>query len=148
MMKFSTYAAAIAAAICLSTAALGETQQPTRDSALYEQLGGKTGIRKFTHRFLEIVLADDRIKSKFDDANIDRLEGLLAEQFCDLSGGPCQYSGKDMHAAHKGMGINTAEFNALAEDLQIAMSEAGISSRASNRLISKLAPMYHDVVTK
>ena len=147
-MKRLVYAALVCASLSLAGGARAQTPPPARSAELYEQLGQKEGIRHFTHRFLSIVLADERIKGKFEDANIDRLEGLLAEQFCDLSGGPCQYSGRDMGTAHRGMDINTAQFNALAEDLQIAMEEAGIRTAASNQLIAELAPMYHQVVTK
>ncbi len=133
--------------LCLGNAAFAQNA-PAPTSELYLALGEKAGIQHFTHDFLIIVLQDDRIKDKFDDANIDRLEGLLAEQFCDLAGGPCHYSGKDMHTAHANRGITTAQFNALAEDLQIAMENNHISSRASNQLVAKLAPMYTDVVSK
>ncbi len=143
-----THVLCLSSALTLAGLGQAQTPSPTHDDALYQSLGAKAGIRKFTHRFLTIVLADPRIQSKFEDADIERLEGLLAEQFCDLSGGPCRYSGKDMKSAHRDKGINTAQFNALAEDLQVAMEEAGVSSAASNQLVAKLAPMYKDVVTK
>ena len=38
------------------------------------------------------------------------------------------------------------DFNALAEDLIIAMERAGIPNRARNQLINKLAPMQRDIV--
>lgn len=135
-------------ALLLGTAGTVAFASDAPSEGLYADLGGQAGIQKFTHDFLVIVLADDRIKDKFADANIERLEGLLAEQFCDLSGGPCHYSGKDMKTAHKGRNITMAQFNALAEDLQISMERDGVSSQASNRLIAKLAPMFGQVVTK
>ena len=119
-----------------------------RTSDLYVALGQKAGIQHFTRDFIVIVLADDRIKSQFDDTDMDRLTGLIAEQLCDLAGGPCEYSGKDMKSAHAGRKISTMQFNALAEDLQIAMENDGVSSSASNQLIAKLAPMYGQVTEK
>lgn len=148
MKKFSTFAAACIAAITLLTSSLSFAQTPSAGDALYQQLGGKAGISKIVDDFLPIVLADARIKDAFKDADIERLGMLLTEQFCDLSGGPCKYSGKDMKSAHKDMAITNAHFNALAEDLQMAMEKNNIPSRAQNKLIAKLAPMQRTVVTK
>ena len=97
---------------------------------------------------MPLLLADNRIKDTFKDADMDRLGNLLAEQFCQLTGGECKYSGKDMREAHKDMQLNNAQFNALAEDLQFAMEKNGISSAAQNKLIAKLAPMQRTVVTR
>ena len=58
------------------------------------------------------------------------------------------YSGKDMKAAHEKMGLRNMDFNALAEDLQTAMEKNGVASRAQNKLLAKLAPMEHQIVTK
>ncbi len=123
-------------------------QTEATSSALFQQFGGKDGIDKIVADFLPILLADNRIKDTFKDADMDRLGNLLAEQFCHLTGGPCTYSGKDMREAHKDMQLNNAQFNALAEDLQFAMEKNGISSAAQNKLIAKLAPMQRTVVTR
>jgi hemoglobin len=118
------------------------------DDSLFQQLGGKRGIEKFTADFVQIIAADPRIERFFKDTDLQRLELLLAEQFCDLSGGPCKYKGRGMRQAHAGMGVNTAHFNALAEGLQIAMEKNGVPNRAAARLIALLAPMHGDVVAK
>lgn len=39
----------------------------------------------------------------------------------------------------------TAQFNALAEDLQFAMDSANVPFRAQNKLLAKLAPMLKDM---
>ena len=146
MAAISTVALSLAA-FSLPAHAEGDTMM-SQDASLYHGLGEKAGIRKFTHTFVGIIVADERIKDKFADADMDRLEGLLSDQFCELSGGPCKYAGRDMKTTHKNMGIMTAQFNALAEDLQIAMEQAGVSTFYSNQLVGKLAPMYHVIVTK
>lgn len=120
----------------------------TADDADYQTFGAKPGLTKIVDDFVDIVLADKRIQNHFDDSDIPRLKELLVEQFCSLTGGPCKYTGRDMKSVHKNMEVNNAQFNALAEDLQIAMEKAGISSLAQNRLIAKLAPMQKDIVTK
>lgn len=125
-----------------------QAQSVPLSDPLFQQFGGKAGIDRIVSDFLPILLADDRIKDTFKDADMDRLGNLLAEQFCQLTGGSCTYSGKDMREAHKDMHLSNAQFNALAEDLQFAMDKNGVSSSAQNKLIAKLAPMQRTVVTR
>jgi len=118
------------------------------DDSLYLALGGKPQIQAFTEVFVDLLVADDRIKAKFEDANIPRLKRLLTEQFCALSGGPEPYTGRDMGDAHAKLALTNGDFNALVEDLQTAMDRADISFTVQNRLLALLAPMQRDVVTR
>jgi hemoglobin len=115
-------------------------------ASLFESMGGEPKLRMAVERFTDVVLADSRINFTFGDTDIDKFKQLLYEQLCNLSGGPCKYSGRDMRTAHQKLGINNAEFNALAEDLYIGMGQAGIPYRLQNKLMAKLAPMQHDIV--
>ena len=73
---------------------------------------------------------------------------MLTDQFCDVLGGGCKYSGKSMKQVHRGMKVTTDAFNALAEDLQDAMTAANVPTYQQNKLIARLAPMHRDVVEK
>ena len=53
-----------------------------------------------------------------------------------------------MAAAHQGLDLSRAKFNAVAEDLQTAMRQIGIPYWTQNRLMALLAPMQRDIVTK
>ncbi len=137
---------ACSALLLLSSAALA--QAPAVDDATYQGLGGKPGIKKIVDTLIPLVLADPRIKDSFTDIDMKNLAMRLEEQFCELSGGPCKYRGKDMVEIHDGLNITRAQFNALAEDLQIAMERVGVPTRFQNKLVAKLAPMERGIVTK
>jgi len=119
-----------------------------RDDSLYRDLGGQAGIARIIDYAIELYVIDPRTKDQFDNINFDWLKPRLAQQFCELSGGPCKYKGRDMKSSHVGMHISTAEFNAFVEDLQLAMDKAGVPFWTQNRLLAIFAPMYHDVVTR
>jgi hemoglobin len=121
---------------------------PSQQVSFYQELGGKPGIKNIVSTLIPIVLADPRIKESFTDIDMKNLALRLEEQFCELSGGPCKYKGKDMVTIHDGLNITNAQFNALAEDLQMAMDRVGIAPAAQNRLVAKLAPMQREIVTK
>jgi hemoglobin len=118
------------------------------DKTLYEAMGGEAVLRSAVAHFADNVVADDRINFTFAEANMDKFRQLLFEQFCNLSGGPCQYTGRDMRSSHVKLHINNAEFNALAEDLYIGLGQAGVPYRLQNKLMALLAPMQHEIVTK
>ena len=118
------------------------------DDSLYRDLGGREGISRIVDRLSDLYLTDDRIRLVFDNLNIERLKGMLTDQFCVLAGGPCTYKGRAMKEVHKGLHITNAEFNALVEDLEIAMDRENVGFGTQARLLAILAPMQHDVVTR
>lgn len=145
----------------LLAAPLAMAQTPYTDDATYVGLGGKEGIRKIVDSFIPLVLADPRIKDSFADFDMKQVGARLQEQFCEFAGGPCKYTGKyrdktmdgvgtvrDMASVHQDLQITNAMFNALTEDLQIAMEQNHVPNRVANKLIAKLAPMQRAIVTK
>jgi hemoglobin len=140
-------ALAIIAAIIVGVVILGSEGWATDDS-LYRDFGGKDGLVKIVDAATDQWLADPRIKDTFDDINLDRFKGRLVDQLCELSGGPCHYTGRDMYHSHKGLYLDRAEFNALVEGLQNAMDQSDIPFRTQNRLLALLAPMERDIVTR
>ena len=53
-----------------------------------------------------------------------------------------------MKQAHAGMGISTADFNALVEDLVKALDKLKVGEKEKNELLSVLGPMKGDIVEK
>jgi hemoglobin len=135
-----------AAAFLLAAAALAPAH--AADDAIFQGLGGKPGIKNIVATFVPLVLADARIKDTFSDSDMKHIAMRLEEQFCALAGGPCVYGGEPMKETHGGLKITNAQFNALAEDLQVAMEKNGVATSVQNKLVAKLAPMQREIVTK
>lgn len=143
MVRFALVCAALAASAAASVA----VAQAPNESAL-TPYGGYSGLGKITHDFVERLQKNPRISRFFKDADTERLEAMLTDQFCDLLGGGCKYAGKSMKEVHTSMKVSTADFNALAEDLQDALTAGMVPTYQQNKLIAKLAPMHRDVVEK
>lgn len=135
----------IALSACATPAPTTETLA-AEDDSLFVLLGGESGVRLLADEFVFRVISDVRIAHHFKDTDLDRFEEKLAEQFCVLAGGPCTYTGDSMQQVHKGLEISKADFNALVEDLQLAMENLKIPQSAQNRLLAKLAPMRSVVI--
>ena len=135
---------------CLSLLSMASAVAQTAgvDDAVFQGLGGKAGIQKIVDTFIPLIKADPRISESFRDSDMKNVSMRLGQQICELSGGPCKYEGKDMVEVHDGLNITNAQFNALAEDLQLAMERNHVPSRIQNKLIAKLAPMQRGIVTK
>lgn len=121
---------------------------PRAEAALFDDVGGQPGIDRIVADATARFLADPRVGKTFEDTNMDRFKKMLSAQLCQLTGGPCEYRGHDMATAHRGLAVNQAMFNALAEDLQDAMAATGVSYHTQNRVLALLAPMQRDVVSR
>jgi hemoglobin len=141
-MKINT----LAGGALLGLAALAPAH--AADDSTYQGLGGQQGIKNIVATLVTLIKADVRIKESFSDSDMKHVAMRLEEQFCVLSGGPCKYEGEPMKESLGGLKVTNAQFNALAEDLQVAMERHGVASAVQNRLVAKLAPMQRDIVTK
>lgn len=122
--------------------------EPVDNPDIFAAFHGQAGIDRIVDDLVDRVTVDPRIEEIFRASDLVRLRRTLKEQFCYLLDGPCDYTGRDMAAAHKDQGITTREFNALVESLQFAMDTEGVPFAMQNKLIAKLAPMKRDVVTR
>lgn len=121
---------------------------PFSGTAMADAFGGQEGIRRVANRTVELSEADPRIAAILVSHDMVRLKRTLFEQFCYILNAGCDYSGRDMAASHKDMGVRMRDMNALVENLQAAMREENIAFAAQNRFLSKLAPMSTDVIER
>ena len=133
------------AAALLSLASLAQAQ--TAPAPLYQALGEKPGITALASDFVDRMKANPRIGKMFDDIKPAYLKEQLADQFCELSGGPCKYEGEEMKKSHEKLGIDKAQFNLVVEILQAAMDARAIPYSMQNQLLAKLAPMHREIIT-
>ena len=115
-------------------------------ATLFDEIGGEPKMKAAVDELVKIMLDDDRINFVFAETDLDKFKGLLYAQLCQLSGGPCTYTGRDMYTSHQKLKVKNAQFNALTEDLYVALKLVGVRYRTQNKLIALLAPMQHDIV--
>ena len=124
-----------------------------KEKSLYERLGKKKAITAVVDEFVARCAGDNRINKFFaataaDPARLKKFKGNLVDQICEASGGPCKYKGKDMKAAHMGMGVSGADFTALVEDLSGALDKFKVGAHEKDQLLGALAPMKTQIVEK
>ncbi len=131
----------------LMAAGATNAQMAPADVGLYRALGEKPGLVQLVDDLMVRIEADSRLAAHFKDANKQRVKEQLVDQFCQVSGGPCEYKGVDMKSSHANLEIRKGDFNALVEVLQDSMEARQIPFTAQNRLLAQLAHMHRDVIT-
>jgi hemoglobin len=136
------------AALILTACASAAPDTPSAPT-LYQRLGGREAIKLVVDDFVANLAADPRVNQRFkslDAGRIAKLQTNLADQICDATGGPCAYLGKDMKAAHAGMGITEAEWNATVEDLVKSLNKFKVGEKEQQELLATLGGMKKDIV--
>lgn len=139
----------LAIAACLScTLLLGACMQPPKEASLYERLGGKPAISAVVDQFVANNAADNRINRRFAKTDIPKLKGHLVDQICAATGGPCQYTGRDIVTTNKGMNVTAGEFDATGQALVAALDKFNVPPTEKNQLLTAIGGMRNDIVGK
>ena len=116
---------------------------------LYKRLGGREGIKIVVDDFVSILAGDPRVNARFKDlkpADLERVKTNAADQVCEATGGPCSYLGKDMKAAHQGMKVTDAEWDATVEDLVKALDKNKVPEKEKSELLGAVSSFKNDIV--
>jgi len=117
--------------------------------SLYDRLGGEKGVAAIVDSLLQNIAGDRELKKTFAKTTGKRLEDFkknLSDQLCEAAGGPCQYKGKDMKAAHAGMKISEAQWDKFVGMLTAALNEQKVADNEQSELLAILAPMKDQIV--
>ena len=114
---------------------------------LFDRIGGMDGIKGLIKDFVEDeVSRDSRINVRFTNVDKPLLEEALAVQVCELTGGPCKYTGKSMKDAHAGMSISDADFVAFVEDLQKSLAKFKVPDAEQRELLRAINKLRDHVI--
>lgn len=114
---------------------------------LYERLGGKDGIRRLVTDIVDNHYRNPLIKTRFEQVK-DRaaLERHSVEFLCMGSGGPHDYTGRDMVSAHKGMNVSEQELVAAIDDIVAAMAKNKLDPSVQNDVVATLYSLKGEVL--
>lgn len=115
---------------------------------LYDELGATPGITAIVDEIIAVYADDPRVAPFFANSNIKRFRSKLIEYLCNISDGPCEYTGDTMQESHTGLGIGESSFNAGVEGFQKAMDRLHVAQTTQNRLIARLAPQRKDILNR
>ena len=96
---------------------------------LYERIGGEPAVNAAVEVFYRKVLEDYRINRFFDHTDMEQQIAKQKAFFTMAFGGPNNYTGKDLRAAHArlvDMGLSDFHFDAVMEHLGATLKELNV----------------------
>jgi hemoglobin len=114
--------------------------------SLYDQLGGKPGIRRLVADFYARISSDPGLERWFADADHVRYRTHLRAYFAVSLGGPEEYRGGDLRMVHGGMGITRAAFDTVIDHLAAALVAVEADADAARQVTKQLRSLRAIVV--
>lgn len=125
--------------------ATADVQDDSRSD--YERVGGGPAVAQVVDSFYRRVLADPALAPFFagiDMARLRRHQVLLISQ---VLGGPAEYDGRELRAAHEPLGISDGDFDRVVAHLVTALRDAGVPDDIIGRVGATLGATRGDVVS-
>jgi hemoglobin len=116
-------------------------------ATLYERLGSVEGITKLVDDAVDAHLNNPTVKTRFEVAeDIDHSKKMLVEFFCAGSGGPQEYTGRDMLTTHKGMNVSEEEYMAVIDDVFAAMNKNSVGENEQKEVLAVLYSLKGEIL--
>jgi hemoglobin len=97
-------------------------------TTLYERLGGASAIETAVEIFYRRMLRDERVARFFDAVDMERQMAKQAAFLTMVTGGPANYTGKDMRAGHAHLvaqGLDDSHVDVVIDHLGAVLAELG-----------------------
>ena len=151
LARVSTTVLAAVIVVMAGTATQTARAQVTQPS-LYERLGGAYSIATVVDDFIERLLvnatlnANPAINEARKRVPKAGLKFHVTAMVCEVSGGPCKYTGRAMKESHHHLSINQAEWDAMVVDFKATLNKFKVPQREQQELITIVGSTRNDIV--
>lgn len=115
--------------------------------SIYDSIGGAAAVRAAVDDFYVRVLADPGLAPFFTAVDMQRLKTHQRSFIAAALGGPEIFAGRDMAAAHAGLGIADAHFDAVVAHLVDTLTGLGVPPDTITAIGGALAPLRTGIVS-
>jgi hemoglobin len=130
---------------------VGAITAQTQQKSLYERVGGYNALAAVVDDFIGRLVADKQFEKFFRGHSTDsrkKIRQHILDQFCEATGGPCVYTGRDMKTTHGGLGITEADWNAAAKHLADSLDKFKVPEKEKNEILAFVTTLKNDIVEK
>jgi hemoglobin len=114
--------------------------------SIYDRLGGRDAVRIAVDQLYDRLLADPELAPYFAGQDLERLARHVRPFIAVAAGGPGVYRGRDMRAAHAGLGITDAHFDRTVDHLVAVLRSLAVDDDVIDELGATLQPLRALVV--
>jgi hemoglobin len=119
--------------------------------SLYDRLGGYNAVAAVVDDFIGRLTSDERFSKFFVGHSTDSLKKIrqhIVNQFCEATGGPCIYTGRDMKTTHAGLKISDADWDAAAKHLAASLDKFKVAKTEKDEVLAFVTTLKKDIVEK
>lgn len=117
--------------------------------SLYERIGSYDGIAAFVNELLSRLQADKQLARFWQNRGEDgiaREKKLTIDYLCSGTGGPMNYTGRDMIRAHKGMKISNDDWSLFLQHTNATMAALQLPKQECDELVALVLSLSNDIV--
>lgn len=129
-------------------------EEPKEEKSLYERLGGLRNITPVVEDFVNHLFFHPSFNknSAFNASRRQTPPSYLKFQFtqlvCEMSGGPCVYSGPTMKEAHHPLKVTAADWETMTGELKKSLDKYKVPAAEQEELIELFNETKEDIVER
>lgn len=113
----------------------------------YDRVGGAPAIREVVDRLYRLILDDEALAPYFASTDLPNLKQHMASLLTTVLGGPNQYLGRDLAAAHANLKITKEHFWVVSVYLLSVLNDLSVPLDIQRAVGTVLASTEDQVVT-
>jgi hemoglobin len=151
-MSRLTMLATVLVAGAVAAAPPGTAQQTASGKSLYERLGGMTGITVVVDDFIDRLVIDHmlnmnpQIKEARARVPAPYLKYHVSALVCQVTGGPCAYTGRTMKSSHAHLNITPAEWDWMVGVFKDVLADHAVPAGEQDELLAIVSSTRTDIV--
>jgi hemoglobin len=146
----------VACALALVLAAAGHARAQTSgqqpEPSLYERLGGLPAIAVVVNDFMAVftrdpvILANPRVRERKTAAAEPYVTYQVITLVCQVTGGPCEYTGASLRDAHAGLNVTASEWERMGMLFAQTLDRHAVPEQEQQELFAILGSTKDDIV--
>jgi len=125
----------------------------TQKATLFDRLGGLSGITAIVDDAVDLHTKNPAVSARFlpyleQPERLAVIKQHSVEFFAAGSGGPVEYTGKDMPDAHTGMNISREEYTHVMDDIMVVLGKHGIDEDTQKDVLAILWSLRDTIISK
>ena len=153
MTRMTRWGMTTVLAAMLVVSVVGVATAQDKPTPLYDRLGGVYSIATVVDDFVERLLVNhtlnanpaiNQARSRVPKAG---LKFHVTALVCEVTGGPCKYTGRAMKASHQQLNITEGQWQAMVADFQTTLDTFKVPAKEQEELIIIVGSTKKDIVT-
>jgi hemoglobin len=141
----------LAAVLVVSVVGVATGQE--KPKPLYDRLGGVYSIATVVDDFIERLLVNPTLNANPAIAEARSRVPMAGLKFhvtalvCEMTGGPCKYTGRAMKESHQQLNITEGQWQAMVADFRKTLDKFKVPAKEQEELIIIVGSTKKDIVT-